>query len=175
VSKHPKQTLFSILPASAWWLILSILVTLGFVYLYQLRPKPGQRDLQTPSDRLVGHWILYSPSELPSAHLFYGPIDAGEDHRGRATMIDTDGGMVFEGYYRVESQFKHGLDLTIREDLGPILQRKVTITMARDGLTGRYRYLLLESEQDQRLAYVDALNLPPEGFVQQLKQKRLKN
>jgi hypothetical protein len=130
------------------------------------------RDLGTPASRLVGHWLLHSPSEVPSAHLFFGPTAPDGDRRGDAVLVDVDGGMTFRGAYRVEHQFPQGLDMTIWQELGPSLTRRASLTLAEDGLHGRYRYQLLDAELNLRLQYLDALTRPPPDFAEKLRAAR---
>lgn len=147
-----------------------LLLVLAAFLVYQSLPGRGaRRDLSTPATRLVGHWMLYSSSDIPSAHLFFTDATDLQDKKGLVNMVDVDGAMAFRGYYRRVHQFEHGQDMIIQQELGGGVDRKVVLTLAPDGSNGRYRYTLLGSELDQRMVYLDDRTEPPPAFVETLK------
>jgi hypothetical protein len=167
---HRHDSILKYLPPYAWISVgILLLLLLGALIRPLLPGARPKRDLSTPASRLVGHWMLHSGSDVPSSHLFFGPTIEMQEQRGTACMVDTDGGLTFKGYYKVVSQYKHGLDMTIQQELGANLSRKVVMTISHDGQLGRYRYNLLDTELDLRMAYLDAQEEPPPGFAEGLK------
>ena len=170
MSSPRSSSTLAYLPRYAWISAVLLLVLLAGFLVYQSLPEAGQnRDLSTPATRLVGHWMLYSSSDLPSAHLFFTDSTALQDEKGLVNMVDVDGTMAHRGYYKRLQQFEHGQDMTILQELGGKMERKVVLTVAHDGTNGRYRYTLLGTELDQRMVYLDARTEPPPAFAETLK------
>ena len=170
MSSSRSSSTLAYLPRYAWISAVLLLVLLAGFLVYQSLPSGGQsRDLSTPAARLVGHWMLYSSSDVPSAHLFFTATTALQDNKGLVHMVDVDGAMAHRGYYKQVHQYEHGQDMIILQDLGGTAERKVVLTVAHEGTNGRYRYTLLGTELDQRMVYLDARTEPPPGFAETLK------
>ena len=146
------------------WRVLIVLIICGLAALnfvkYQEALKNG-RPLDSPSKRLIGHWQLYSRSELPSYEFFFSPTE-GDLRSGNVAMLDNfEDHFLLRGEYRVLGETVSGTRLVIRQDLGNQAVRQVTILVSKDGSSALYWYYSGEEEFKQRMIYVDDRTTPP--------------
>ena len=147
----------SVSPQNVVWSIFFVVCLGALVWLNILHDggEKNPRALLRPEDRLVGHWQLYSRSDLPSYELFFGVV--GEDGRGSHTMVDEiQDQILLRGYYEIASKTSNDLAIDIRVNLGAQIDRVVTVIINRNGMHGEYIYERAGEKYRQKMKFIDA-------------------
>ncbi|MFT5126285.1 MAG: hypothetical protein ACI9QL_000162 [Candidatus Omnitrophota bacterium] len=146
------------------WSFFFALILAALIFLNVLKMKDASKDtrqLHAPALRLVGHWQLYSRSDLPSYEFFFSPT-SGEPRRGELAMLDNfEDFFLLRGTYQILDESVSGTRLLIQQDLGNQAVREVALLLSKDGRSAQYTYVSGDEKFMQHMKYVDDLTHPP--------------
>ncbi len=136
----------------ALWILLLGLIGSSLYFSHQADLEhSGQRNLATPSGRMIGHWQVYSGSDVKAGEIYIAQVQ--ENGFGELYVTDPSG-LIFHHRYSIVSEKKHGRRIRIRHYLSKDDSRTEDLEVSQNGLSAQHTQVFFDELLTRRMQYL---------------------